>query len=190
MQDFWVSFLTVAAAELGDKTQLALILLAARYPSRLKLLLGALLGFAVVDSPAVIAGQFAARWIPVSAVQFLSAMLFIAFGVLLLFLKEESAEKDHAPGRGAFLGGFILIAVSEWGDKTQIASALLASRFNPWLAWGGVMAALGTISLAAVFAGGAVNRLLPRKTIGRLGGWIFLLTGAGLLLAWILNSKV
>ena len=74
-----VSFFLV---EIGDKTQIATIVLAARYQSLVTVVAGTTLGMLLVNVPVVIAGQKVVRYLPVRAIRYAAAALFIALGVL------------------------------------------------------------------------------------------------------------
>ena len=80
--------LTVAAAfflaELGDKTQLATISLAAQYGSWVGVWLGSTLGMVVADGLAIIVGIVAGKKLPAQAIKIVSAVIFIGFGVFTL----------------------------------------------------------------------------------------------------------
>jgi putative Ca2+/H+ antiporter (TMEM165/GDT1 family) len=80
--------------EMGDKTQLATVALAARYPSLVQVVMGTTLGMMLANVPAVWLGQSLAHRVNMKAVRWLAALLFIALGVLTLF------AADHAVGGG------------------------------------------------------------------------------------------
>ena len=82
---------TVAAfflAEMGDKTQVATVVLAARFPSLPAVVLGTTLGMLLANIPVVLAGKAASAKIPFKAVRFAAALLFAALGVYALVVAE------------------------------------------------------------------------------------------------------
>lgn len=83
------AFMTVVIAfflaELGDKTQLATISLAAKYHSFLGVWLGSTLGMVLADGIAIAAGVWLGKKLPEKTVKYVSAGLFILFGLLMLF---------------------------------------------------------------------------------------------------------
>jgi putative Ca2+/H+ antiporter (TMEM165/GDT1 family) len=89
---FGATLVTFFLAEMGDKTQLATVALAARYPSTLLVVLGTTLGMLVADVPAVFAGEKLAARIPMKAVHIAAAALFAVLGIATLL------------GAGALLG--------------------------------------------------------------------------------------
>ncbi|HLD96964.1 MAG TPA: TMEM165/GDT1 family protein, partial [Candidatus Nanoarchaeia archaeon] len=89
LQDFLVPFATIAIAEIGDKTQLAMMAMAARYKHTLQIFIGAMAASAIVDGSAVVLGNYASRYVPKTPVTIAAGVLFILFGVHTLLKKEE-----------------------------------------------------------------------------------------------------
>ena len=79
------SFLLIAIAELGDKTQLAIIALSAKYGSSVQVFLGAMLAFALLTALGVVFGKIISRYISARYVKIGASLIFIAFGVFFLF---------------------------------------------------------------------------------------------------------
>ena len=85
-------------------------------------------------------------------------------------------------GHSIFLTTLLLIFVAEFGDKTQIAVAGLASTLSPVPVWLGATAALLFISVLGVWAGRTILQRLPLQWLHRLSGGIFILFA--LIAAW------
>ncbi|MDM7933924.1 MAG: TMEM165/GDT1 family protein, partial [Methanothrix sp.] len=83
------------------------------------------------------------------------------------------------------VSGFSVIFLSEWGDKTQIASALFAAEYGPRMVFFGVMSALLILSVAAVYLGRLLAERIERKVITKAAGTVFLLIGLSLLISAI-----
>jgi putative Ca2+/H+ antiporter (TMEM165/GDT1 family) len=81
-----------------------------------------------------------------------------------------------------------MIFLSEWGDKTQIASALFATEYNPRMVFIGVMIALLILSVMAVFLGKYLSSRIDCRVITRVGGVVFLLIGLSFLLSAVTSS--
>jgi len=182
MTDFVVTVSTtlglVALAELGDKTQLVCMTLAARHPAP-PVLLGAVLAFAVLNLLAVIFGAAVAAWLPEWLVAAGVAVLFAAFGVRAL--REASAETvavEERDGRGILVSTFVLIFLAELGDKTQLAVAGLAGTQDALAVWVGGTLALALTSALGVLAGQTLLRRLPLRLLHLVGGALFLLLAA------------
>ncbi len=176
IQDILVPFVAVGIAELGDKTQLAVLALSSRTKKYLELLLGVILAFAVADGLAVLLGSLVASAVPQAYIKLGSGILFIAFGIGML---KSGAEKVEKLGmKNVFLTSFTIVLVSEMGDKTQISSALFAAQFNPFLVFIGIIAALSLLSLAAVFIGKLLVSRISREKVTIVSALIFIAIGA------------
>ena len=173
----WIvsTFALIELAEVGDKTQIVCMTLAARHRGT-PILLGASLAFALLNVIAVLFGASLAQWIPEQVLAFAVAGLFALFGIQALRAADESDDEVTEPsGRGLFLSAFLLIFLAELGDKTQLAVAGLATAVPPVPVWIGGTLALIFISAVAVVAGRTVLQRLPMMWLQRAAGALFLL---------------
>jgi putative Ca2+/H+ antiporter (TMEM165/GDT1 family) len=81
---FALTFVTFFFAEIGDKTQLATVALAAKYPDLIQVVAGTTLGMLIADVPAVILGEKAAPKLPLKLIRIVAACIFAALGALIL----------------------------------------------------------------------------------------------------------
>jgi Ca2+/H+ antiporter, TMEM165/GDT1 family len=170
------TYLLVALAEFGDKSQLVCMTLAARHRG-LPVVIGAIAAFAILNLLAVLFGAAVAAWLPEWLVITAVAVLFALFGISALRYKEEEDddEVEEKPGHGIVATTFLLIFVAEFGDKTQLAVAGLGSTGEPSAVWAGATLALATTSVLGVFAGRKLLTRLPLVWIHRISGVFFLL---------------
>jgi putative Ca2+/H+ antiporter (TMEM165/GDT1 family) len=84
---FGTAFLTLFLAELGDKTQLAVITMSADTDSKLSVFLGAAIALVVVSLIGVLVGGVLSAYIPTEWLQRIVAVAFIVIGVLMLIGK-------------------------------------------------------------------------------------------------------
>ena len=170
------TFLVVAFAEIGDKSQLVCMTLAARHRG-LPVVIGATAAFAVLNLLAVLFGAAVAAWLPEWLVTLAVVVLFAGFGISALRYTEddEDDEVEEKPGHGIVATTFLLIFLAEFGDKTQIAVAGLGSTSEPAAVWAGATAALAVTSILGVLAGRKLLKRLPLKWIHRISGVLFLL---------------
>ncbi len=175
---FGTAFGVTFIAELGDKTQIAILTLSARY-GYLPVFLGAGVAFTAMNALAVTVGEVMARYVPRDIIQYLSAGIFIAFG-LISFLPErekdetQRVEKPHGP----FLTSLVMVALMELGDKTQLALVALTSRFKaPVVVFLGGTAALLLTSFIGAIAGKWLARVVPFKWIRWASGVVFIAFG-------------
>ncbi len=175
IQDILIPFLTIAIAELGDKTQLAVIGLATKTKKHLQLLLGIVLAFIIADGIAVAFGDFIIKVIPMGYIKSGAGIIFIIFGVAALISHKKKKGKYNL--KAPFVSGFSLILLLEIGDKTQIAAGLFATRFSPILVLIGAVSALTALSIIAVYLGKFITRKINRETISIISGILFILIG-------------
>lgn len=170
------SFSLISLAELGDKSQLVCMTLAARH-RHWPVILGAATAFAILNTLAVLFGAGVAAWVPEKVVAGTVAILFGVFGILALRASEDEAVDvvEERPGHGIFFTTLSLIFIAEFGDKTQIAVAGLAGSMASVPVWIGATSALLLVSVLGVWAGRTLLQRLPVVWLHRLGGGIFLL---------------
>jgi Ca2+/H+ antiporter, TMEM165/GDT1 family len=160
-----VAFIAIFPVELPDKTFVATLVLATRYPP-LPAWLGVVLAFTVQVVIAVAAGSLLSR-LPARPVQLAAAALF-AVGAIVLArgarkadLEEKEQEEEYRgkvsePKKGwrAFGASFLVLFTAEWGDLSQLVIAgLVASGRNPVATGIGGLLALATVSGLAVLLG-------------------------------------
>jgi putative Ca2+/H+ antiporter (TMEM165/GDT1 family) len=170
------TFALIALAEMGDKSQLVCMTLAARH-RHWPVLLGASVAFLLLNLLAVVFGAALANWLPASVVSIVVAVLFAGFGIHSLMQGDDDEQEGvaQASGRGIFMTTLLLIFVAEFGDKTQLAVAALAGRLNPLAVWIGASAALIVVSALGVWAGRTLLKRLPMVWLHRASGILFLL---------------
>lgn len=172
------AFGLIALAELGDKTQLVCMTLAARHPPT-PVLIGAVLAFATLNLLAVLFGASVAAWVPEWVTAAIVAVLFAVFGWRSWREADaETVEVAEKSGRNVLLSTFALIFLAELGDKTQLAVAGLASTQAALPVWVGGTLGLAATSALGVLAGRTVLQRLPMSLLHRISGVLFLLLAA------------
>ncbi|MEQ1638630.1 MAG: TMEM165/GDT1 family protein [Methylococcales bacterium] len=169
------SFTLIAAAEIGDKSQLVCMTLASRHLAT-PVLLGAIAAFAFLNGLAVIFGVAIASWLPDFVVSATVACLFSVFGLHALRAEAENADEEikEKSGHSIFFSTFFLITVAEFGDKTQLAVVALSSTAAPIAVWLGSTAALATTSALGILAGRTVLKKVPLALLHKISGVFFL----------------
>ncbi|MGI8710421.1 MAG: TMEM165/GDT1 family protein [Acidimicrobiales bacterium] len=176
-----VAFATIFPAELPDKSMFSTIVLVARYRRPAWVWAGATAAFVVHVVVAAAAGR-ALSLLPDAVVSAVVAVLFALGAVLLVRAGRRAADggddeaADAAPTSpwAAAAGSFGVIALVEWGDLTQIATAGLAARTGEPVAVGlGALAALAAVAgLAAAFGRQLVARV-PLHLVNFVGAAVF-----------------
>jgi putative Ca2+/H+ antiporter (TMEM165/GDT1 family) len=184
LEPFLVSTGLVAVAEIGDKTQLLAIMLAARFRKPVPIILGILVATVLNHTLAAALGLFMARWLEGPAFQVLVGAAFIAMAVWALVPDKDDEGAAGRTAGGVFLTTLIAFFLVEIGDKTQVATTLLAARYNDI-----VLVALGTTlgmmlaNAPAVILGEAATRIVPLNLVRLAAAAVFAAIGAGMLLA-------
>ena len=177
MEAFAISLFSVAVAELGDKTQLSLITLAASIRKPLALFLGMIAGYVVVAGLAVLVGQTLLAVIPLSTLTFISGIVFIAIGLLMLKVNVES-RVNGPRSKSPFLAAFVMIVLTELGDKTQIVTIALAARFaEPVVVFAGVLSAFAMIDGSSIILANRLGKRVPTGKIKKASAIIFVVLG-------------
>lgn len=189
LNDIIIPLIAVGLAEIGDKTQLSVLLLSTRTREYAQLLAGIMLAFLLADGFAILVGSWVTNVIPLHLVKLISGAVFILFGVMIL-RGDREAEEVESPlsSRSVFLSGFSMIFLSEWGDKTQIASALFAAEYDPLMVLIGVMTALLVLSAMAIYLGKLLSSRIDRRQVTRVAGVAFLLIGLSFMLHAVMSS--
>ena len=174
-----LSLVSIAVMEFGDKTQLGVLTLSARYKLRAPIFLGAMAAFSIVCTLGVAIGEALLSVLPVWLLQKISGIVFIALGLLMLRgLEKEKESSMIGQRRGPFASTFLMILVSEFGDKTQIAMITLAAKFgSPFEVLMGALLALGAITALGTLVGERMARVVPMNIIRRTSAAIFVAVG-------------
>jgi putative Ca2+/H+ antiporter (TMEM165/GDT1 family) len=173
------SYVLIVAAEMGDKSQLVCMTLAARHRA-MPVIWGAIAAFALLNTLAVVFGVAIANWLPEYVIAATVAVLFTVFGIHALRVEEpdDDEEVQEKSGHGIFFTTFLLITVAEFGDKTQLAVVALSSTAVPLAVWLGSTAALVSTSAVGVLAGRTILQKIPLTLLHRISGCIFLILAA------------
>ena len=170
------SFILIAAAEMGDKSQLVCMTLASRHRAT-PVLLGAITAFSFLNILAVLFGAAIASWFPDYIVSATVALLFAIFGIHSLRVKDDEEENNvvEKSGHSIFFTTFLLITIAEFGDKTQLAVVALSSTSLPIAVWIGASCALAFTSAMGVLAGRTILQKIPLAFLHKISGAIFLI---------------
>ena len=181
------SFSLIGLAEIGDKSQLVCVALAVRYRA-MPVLMGAIAAFSLLNLAAVLVGAAVANWLPEQVITAAVGVAFLLFG-LHAFSNSDAEQEDEVvenkSNHSIFFSTFLLITLAEFGDKTQIAVAGLASTADVTAVWLGATLALAATSGFGVLAGRTILQRVPVNLLHRISGTLFILFGmAALLSLW------
>jgi putative Ca2+/H+ antiporter (TMEM165/GDT1 family) len=169
----------VAIAEIGDKTQLLAIVLAARFRAPVPIILGILCATLLNHAAAATLGYFIAQWLSGQTFQLVVGAAFILMAAWALIPDKEDGRADKTGAGGVFLTTLIAFFLVEIGDKTQIATSLLAARFHDIaLVTAGTTLGMMAANVPAVFLGESVTRLVPLAYVRASAALLLAITGA------------
>ncbi len=174
------AFLMIFLAEMGDKTQLLAFNLATRYRPSV-VLLGVFFGTLVNNGTAIFIGTMLGERINMEIITLVSALAFLGFGTWTLFERSENdPEKQITAKSGlrAFFSVFSLFVILEMGDKTQIASAVYAARYDaPFLTLGGVLAGMLLADALGIYLGHRLQNAVSTFVLKIISSGMFFILG-------------
>lgn len=172
MDAFLASTLAVAVAEIGDKTQLLSLFLVARYAKRLPIILGIFVATILNHALSALLGAWIAEWIPEAWLPWILAVSFVAIALWLLIPDKDDSDDSAFLGMGAFMATTVMFFLAEIGDKTQIATVVLAARYAEtfWVIVGTTVGML-LANIPVIMAGKWLMDRLPLAT-ARIGASI------------------
>jgi len=191
--------------ELGDKTQLIVFNLALEYKKFYKVGIGVTVGFAVLVTIGVFFGVVITQFVPLFLISIVSGIIFIIIGLLearalkKLYLERKKEdvnisnddkqpdvieEKKESPSKFSklkntpYLAGFVYIFLMELGDKTQILTITLASRYAlPIEVWLGSFLALVSVAWIGILFGAFIAQKVPKFYLKLISTSIFIFVG-------------
>jgi putative Ca2+/H+ antiporter (TMEM165/GDT1 family) len=174
-------FILVFAGEMGDKTQLLALVLAARFRKPWTIMAGVLVATMLNHALAAWGGQALASFVGPETLRWGLAVLFFLFAAWILIPDKEDEPKEVGHF-GAFLTTVIAFFVAEMGDKTQLATIALGARYsNVLLVTAGTTLGMLASNALAIFLGERLLKRVPMQWIRRGASVLFVLFGA-----WIL----
>lgn len=182
MEPFLFSTAAVAIAEIGDKTQLLALLLAARFRKPAPILLGILVATLLNHAIAAWFGHWLAAAVSPQVLRWVVAGSFLA--VALWMLKPDALDDSTAlPARSAFLATLVAFFLAEMGDKTQVATVLLAARYDALVqVIAGTTAGMLIANVPVVLLGARFAAKLPLKAARIASAVLF--TALAVMAAW------
>jgi putative Ca2+/H+ antiporter (TMEM165/GDT1 family) len=168
-----VSASAVALAEIGDKTQLLALLLAARFRRPWPIIAGILVATLLNHALAGWLGALVADWLTPGVLRWIVAGSFAAIALWTL-TPDRIDEQQPLPARGAFIATTLAFFVAEIGDKTQVATVLLAAKYSPlWEVVVGTTAGMLLANVPVVLLGSRVADRLPLRTARAVAAVVF-----------------
>lgn len=185
MEAFLISAGVVALAEIGDKTQLLALVLAAKFRKPVPIILGILVATLANHAMAGAAGAWISAAIGPTAMRWVLGLSFIAMALWTLIPDKYEEAKDTAPRFGVFGTTLIAFFLLEMGDKTQIATVALAAKYSSLASVvAGTTLGMMLANVPAVLIGEVAAKKLPMRLVHGIAAAIFFALGVTVLLGY------
>ncbi|RYX90057.1 MAG: TMEM165/GDT1 family protein [Comamonadaceae bacterium] len=179
MEAFLVSTGIVALAEMGDKTQLLALVLAARFKKPWTIVLGILVATISNHAMAGALGAWVTTVISPQTLRWILGASFIAMAAWMLVPDKLDDEGDKPLGRLGVFGTTVLVFfLAEMGDKTQIATVMLAARYDAYVSVvAGTTLGMMLANSPVVWLGERVTRIVPLRIVRMVSALVFAVLG-------------
>ena len=179
LEAFLLSTGIVALAEMGDKTQLLSLVLAARFKRPWPIVWGILVATLLNHALAGAAGAWVMTMIGPDVMRWVLGVSFIAMGLWMLIpdkLDDDDAKPSHH--WGVFMTTTWAFFLAEMGDKTQIATVALGAQYQPLVAVvAGTTLGMMLANAPVVFFGDAITKRVPIRVVHLIAAVIFAVLG-------------
>jgi putative Ca2+/H+ antiporter (TMEM165/GDT1 family) len=184
LEAFLVSTGIVALAEMGDKTQLLALVLAARYRRGVPIVLGIFVATLANHALAAWFGAWLTETIGRGTMRWILGASFLAMAAWTLIPDKPGENAERAARFGVFAATLIAFFLVEMGDKTQVATVALAARYVsivPVVV--GTTLGMMLANVPAVYFGEVILRRVPSRVLRAIAAALFALLGALALVA-------
>jgi Ca2+/H+ antiporter, TMEM165/GDT1 family len=174
-----VSTSVVLLGEMGDKTQLLALLLAARYRRAWPISLGILVATLANHAGASWLGASLTAWLGPEMLRWILGASFLAVAAWMLVPDKPDEGEPALPGRwGVFGVTLVAFFLAEMGDKTQIATVMLAARYDSvWLVTAGTTLGMLLANVPLVVFGQKLVQHIPMAWVHRVAALVFAVLG-------------
>ncbi len=182
MDAFLVSTAIVALAEIGDKTQLLAFILAAKFRRPWPIVFGILVATLLNHAFAAALGTWLTSLLGPQTLRWILGLSFIAMAVWTLIPDKFDTEDAKVPRLGVFGATLLAFFLAEMGDKTQVATVVLAAQYQALVAVvAGTTLGMMIANVPAVLLGDRIATRMPVKLVHGIAAALFLALGAATL---------
>ena len=180
---FLVSTGVVALGEMGDKTQLLAMLLAARFRKPVPIIAGIFVATLLNHAAAGALGVWLIHWLNPTWLRYGLGASFIAVALWLLVPdKADKLEEQPRSHYGVFGLTAVTFFMAEMGDKTQVATIMLAARYDAlFTVTAGTTLGMMLANVPAVLLGEKAVKLVPVRWVHRMAALVFAAIGMAML---------
>jgi Ca2+/H+ antiporter, TMEM165/GDT1 family len=176
--------LAVAIGEIGDKTQLLALLLAARFPKQASAILAGIVVATLANHAAAVAiGSYTARWMTPELLRWVLGISFVALAAWAL-IPDKVDQADVRLARNAFIATTVAFFIAEIGDKTQVATVLIGARYPGFPVEVVIGTTLGMVlaNAPAIWLGEKLLARVPIRVVRIIAAVLFVALGFAVLL--------
>jgi len=186
MQALAISTASVALGELGDKTQLLSLVLAARLRRPLPIIAGIFVATLANHFLACLLGTVAGEWLSPQLLRWVLGLSFLAVAVWVLIPdKLDNSEVETRSNYGVFALTVVTFFIAEMGDKTQIVAVALAARYEAfWSVVAGTTLGMMLVNVPTVLFAERAMRWIPLKAVHLAAAVIYAVLGVLTLLGY------
>jgi putative Ca2+/H+ antiporter (TMEM165/GDT1 family) len=179
MEAFLVSTGVVALGEIGDKTQLLALLLAARFHKPVPIIAGIFVATIVNHGAASALGDWLTRVLDPHWMRWILGASFLAVAAWMLVPDKADEVEGRGTGRlGVFGLTTVAFFLAEMGDKTQIATVMLAAKYHtPVIVAAGTTLGMLIADVPAVLIGDKATRFVPMRVVHLIAAAVFAVLG-------------
>jgi Ca2+/H+ antiporter, TMEM165/GDT1 family len=179
MEAFLISLSSVATAEMGDRTQLLALVLAARFRKPWPIVMGVFCATIANHGVAGLIGAWVGKQLTPAVLDLAVGISMVAMALWTLKPDKLDDETSAVSNAGAFVATLIAFFLAEIGDKTQIATIALAAAYSNLLAViAGTTCGMLLANVPVIFLGNAFAHRLPLKAIHVAASILFLVIGS------------
>lgn len=177
------SFVLVFISEMGDKTQLLALVLAARYKKIMPIMFGILVATLLNHALASYLGAYITQYVSENILKWVLGLSFIGFGLWIL-VPDKDEELKSENKWGPFVTTLVAFFFAEMGDKTQLATVALGAKYAaPFAVTIGSTAGMMLSNWLAVVFGAKLTEKISMKWIHRFASALFIIFGLMILVA-------
>lgn len=183
IEAFLMSTGIVALAEMGDKTQLLSLILAARFRKPIPIILGILAATLVNHALAGAVGVWVNQWLGPVVMRWVLGVSFLLMAGWILIPDKIDDDTDAKQTGSVFITTVVAFFLAEMGDKTQIATVALAAQYSSLVAVvAGTTTGMMLANVPAVLLGDKVTKLIPMRVVHIIAAALFAVLGLAALL--------
>jgi putative Ca2+/H+ antiporter (TMEM165/GDT1 family) len=183
VEAFLVSMGVVALAEMGDKTQLLALILAAKFRKPIPIILGILVATLVNHGFAGTLGAWITSQVSPQTMRWILGLSFLGMAAWTLIPDKFEEEDAKLAKAGVFVTTLVAFFLAEMGDKTQLATVALAAQYNALVSVvAGTTLGMMLANVPAILLGERIANKLPARLVHGIAAALFAILGIATLL--------